>query len=181
MLALEHARSLLNEERALHGGHGSVRRGNKELDEIDRLDKEIERVEKAIKENDKVLTDELKNNEFELQMNIGNKITYGQRIQFKHVISELYLTLNTKKISHEHGCVQLSLTPPNENSWFVLTPSEKIKTMGMAISYLDNFLIQNYIKSLLEKPRFFVHVNTRELLKVGSEAVLEVNASNEKS
>ncbi len=66
MLALEHARSLLNEERALHGGHGSIRRGNKELDEIDRLDREMERVEKAIKENDKVLTDELKNNEFEL-------------------------------------------------------------------------------------------------------------------
>ena len=77
MLALEHARSLLNEERALHGGHGSIRRGNKELDEIDRLDREMERVEKAIKENDKVLTDELKNNEFELQMNIGKKITYG--------------------------------------------------------------------------------------------------------
>lgn len=66
LLALEHARSLLNEERALHSGHGSIRRGNKELDEIDRLDREMERVEKAIKENDKVLTDELKNNEFEL-------------------------------------------------------------------------------------------------------------------
>ena len=51
----------------------------------------------------------------------------------------------------------------------------------MAVSYLDNFLIQNYIKNLLEKPRFFVHVNNRELLKVGKEAVLEVNASNEKS
>jgi hypothetical protein len=77
--------------------------------------------------------------------------------------------------------VSLQLTPPNENSWFVLTPSEKIKSMGQAISYLDNFLIQNYIKSLLEKPRFFIHVNTRELLKVGNEAVLEVNASNEPS
>ncbi len=74
---MEHARSLLNEERALHGGHGQVRRGNKELEEIDRLDKEIERVEKSIIENDKVLTDELKNNEYEFQMNIGKKITYG--------------------------------------------------------------------------------------------------------
>ena len=39
LLSLEHSRSLLDEERALHGGHGGAkRRGNKELEEIDRLD-----------------------------------------------------------------------------------------------------------------------------------------------
>jgi hypothetical protein len=53
--------------------------------------------------------------------------------------------------------------------------------MGQAISFLDNFLIQNFIKNIMEKPRFYIHVNTRELLKFGNEAVLEVNASNEQS
>jgi hypothetical protein len=77
------------------------------LDEIDRLDREIERIEKAIKENDKVLVNEVKNNEYEFKINVGKKITYGQRIQFKHMFSEMYLTINTKKISHEHGCVSV--------------------------------------------------------------------------
>jgi len=57
-----------------------MRRGNKELEEIDRLDSEIERVERAILENDKILVDEVKNNDYEFKMNLGKKILYGQRI-----------------------------------------------------------------------------------------------------
>ena len=88
LLELEHQRSQLNEQKALHRGNGgSLRRGNKELEEIDRLEKEIERIEKAIQENDKVLVDEIKNNEYEFKMNLGKKIIYGQRIQFKHMFS----------------------------------------------------------------------------------------------
>ena len=156
-----------------------MRRGNKELEEIDRLDAEIDRVEKAILENDKVLVDEIKNNDYEFKMNIGKKIIYGQRIQFKHIFSGQYLTINNRKISHEHGCVGVTLSAPNENSWFVLLPSERIKQPGQSISYLDNFYIQNYVKSRLDKPEFFLHVNNRELLKIGNECVCEVNASFE--
>ena len=47
------------------------------------------------------------------------------------------------------------------------------------MSYLDNFYIQNYVKSSLEKPQFYIHVNNRELLKIGEETVCEVNASFE--
>jgi hypothetical protein len=54
-----------------------MRRGNKEIDEIDRLDREIERIEKEIIENDKVLVDEIKNNEYEFKLNLGKKINYG--------------------------------------------------------------------------------------------------------
>jgi hypothetical protein len=125
--------------------------------------------------------DEIKNNEYEFKMNIGKKINYGQRIQFKHMFSGQYLTLNTRKISHEHGCVGVTLSAPNENSWFILLPREKIKQPGQSVSYLDNFFIQNYVKSTLEKPQFYVHVNNRDLLKVGNVSVCEVNASFEPS
>ena len=180
LLELEHQRSQLNEQKALHRGNGgSMRRGNKELEEIDRLDREIERVEKAIIENDKNLVDEIKNNEYEFKMNLGKKIIYGQRIQFKHMFSGSYLTLNMRKISHEHGCVGMTLSAPNENSWFILLPSERIKQPGQSVSYLDNFFMQNYVKSPLEKPQFYVHVNSRELLKIGKECICEVNASFE--
>ena len=47
------------------------------------------------------------------------------------------------------------------------------------MSYLDNFYILNYVKSQLEKPQFYVHVNTRDLLKIGKNSVCEVNASFE--
>lgn len=117
------SRGLLNEEKALKGS----RRGNKALEEIDRLESEIIRIEEALNENSKLLIEERSNNEHEFMMNLGRKISYGQKMQFKHLFSDEYLTLNTKSVAHEHGCINLELASPDENSWFVIMPSEKIR------------------------------------------------------
>lgn len=165
---LEKRKALLNEEKAL-AGKGSTRRGNKELEEIDNLYHDIEKLEQEIHDNEKLLNDEIKNNAYEFQINVGKKITYGQKVQLKHLFSEQYLTLNTKKISHEHGCVSLQLSPANENSWFTIMPSERVKCNGQSISYLDTFNIQNYVLNAYEKPIFYMHVNNSEILKGGED------------
>jgi hypothetical protein len=45
----------------------------------------------------------------------------------RHMFSGLYLTLNARKVSQEYGCIRLQLSLANEDSWFCLAPSEKIK------------------------------------------------------
>lgn len=49
---------------------------------------EIEDLEGLIADNDKRLNEEVKNNAYEFQINIGKKITYGQKIQLKHLFSD---------------------------------------------------------------------------------------------
>ena len=46
-------------------GKGSTRRGNKDFEIIDNLYKEIEELEVEIHENQKLLTEEVKNNAYE--------------------------------------------------------------------------------------------------------------------
>jgi len=82
----------------------------------DLLDEKIKEVEQKHVQIKHRLSEENKNNEYELQMNIGKKVNYGQKIQLKHIFSGQYLTLNTKRISQEHGCVQLKLSSANEHS-----------------------------------------------------------------
>lgn len=73
---LEKERAKVNEESAL-SGKGSTRRGNKELEAIDALHRTIEEVEHDIYENEKLLSEEAKNNAYEFHINVGKKITYG--------------------------------------------------------------------------------------------------------
>ena len=60
-------------------------------------------------------------------------------------------------------------------------PSQKIKRIGESISYQDSFFIENYVTNRLEKPTFYVHINTSEIKENGEESILEVNGSHEAS
>ena len=78
--------------------------------------------------------------------------------------------------------MKLQLSPANENSWFTLTPSEKVKCNGQSISYLDTFYIQNYVLNSFEKPLFYMHVNSANIINDGGEsALMELNGSYEPS
>jgi hypothetical protein len=77
--------------------------------------------------------------------------------------------------------VSLQLSSANENSWFTLTPSEKVKCNGQSISYFDTFYIQNYVLNPFEKPVFYMHVNNADIIKSGEEAVMELNGNYEPS
>eukprot|EP00347_Sterkiella_histriomuscorum_P002968 403366109 len=142
---------------------------------------ELISIQKKIKQNQYNQQEETRNNEYELNMNLGKKITYGQRIQLKHVFSGLYLSLNQKQIANEHGCVAMQLQEQNNSSWFTLRPSQKIREQGQAVSYQDNFYIQNFdYDHQLDKYQFYVHVSADTLAEENIQ-IVEVNGSNEPS
>ena len=99
----------MNEEK-INAMRGGINKNQKESDELKEIIDEIEQIEIALHDNEKRLSEEEKNNAYEFHINLGKKITYGQRIQFKHMFSNQYLTLNAKRISEEHGCVTLVLS-----------------------------------------------------------------------
>lgn len=63
--------------------------------------------------NSVLLQKEKKNNQYELMINLGKKVTYGQNIQLRHMFSDEFLTLTPNKMSSEYGCVSLSLAELN--------------------------------------------------------------------
>lgn len=56
---------------------GGSRRKNKQHDEAVKLDEEIAQIQSELEENEKRLTEEIKNNDYEFNINLGKKITYG--------------------------------------------------------------------------------------------------------
>jgi hypothetical protein len=91
----------LNLEKTIEDNGGEDQVNQKVLQdmkiEIDRLEKEIE-----VNNIKKIEQDE--NNTYEQKLQVGKKLTYGQPVQFKHIFSGKYLTVNFKLMSQEYGC-----------------------------------------------------------------------------
>ena len=66
-------------------------------------------------------------------------MTYGQPIQFKHLFSGKYLTLNMKVMSQEFGCCQMYLSETTDFSWFHIEPTFATNQIGAVINYKDYF------------------------------------------
>ena len=85
---------------------------------------------------------------------------YGQTVQFRHIASGLFLTLETNKLSNEFGCFEIKLLPWNKFSRFKLMPSHnKTKTMSQPVEYEDNFIIEN----IDETTGYYLHWDTADL------------------
>ena len=71
-------------------------------------------------------------------LRVVNKLLYGESIQFKHIASGLYLTLDTSK-SYE-----LTLDQSSKYSVFKIWPvSGKSKQINEPITYEDTFNVKN--------------------------------------
>ena len=92
----------------------------------------------------------------------------------RHVFSGLYLTLNPAKLALEHGCLDLKLAPASEHAWFSVLPSQKIRLMGEAISYNDQFCLRN----LKEVTEYYVHVSHASTQQLSMGKRRAVNASH---
>jgi hypothetical protein len=57
---------------------------------------------------------EVEDNENEQRFHTGNKVLYGQTIQFRHLASGKFLTIDTRKLSLEFGSCELKLSNGNE-------------------------------------------------------------------
>lgn len=125
---------------------------------------------------------ELKANLSEQQLNSGNRLLYGQTVQFRQISSGLFLTLNTKRLSSEYGCFELSLSYCSEYCRFrLLPPEEKTKEFNQPIEYDDSFLV----KSSVESAHYYLHCDSSDLHGASNsergKMVLTVNANNSDS
>lgn len=103
---------------------------------------------------------ELKSNSSEQKFHNGKNLLYGQVIQFRHIASGLFLTLENKKLSSEYGCFELKLSSSNEYSRFKLMPSiAKTKVLSESVEYEDNFIIQN----VEESTGYYIHCDSSDL------------------
>jgi hypothetical protein len=119
--------------------------------------------------------------EVEFKMYLGNVISYGEKIQLRHLLSGYMLTVGNNVFSQEHGCLEVNLTTGNEFSLFKVLPSG-FKQEGERVYYSDRFLLQNTNQST----EYFIHASSvlipSKQLGVNRfpgpfNRVLEVNAS----
>lgn len=85
--------------------------------------------------------EEAAGNDDEFESLSGSLVTYGERIQLRHVHSDTFLTL-TENIAREQGCLKLAFDKQgNEGSWVELQPENKFRQEGERVQYSDHFLV----------------------------------------
>ena len=57
---------------------------------------------------------QMENAKYEMKYRMGNKITYGTKLQLKHLFSDKYLSINMNEMSQEYGCCEIYLSETNE-------------------------------------------------------------------
>lgn len=98
--------------------------------------------------------EEAAGNDDEFESLSGNLVTYGERIQLRHMHSDTFLTL-TQDIAREQGCLKFGLDKQgNEGSWVELQPENKFRQEGERVQYSDRF----QVTIALDKSDYFVHM-----------------------
>ena len=119
--------------------------------------------------------EEEQGNEAEIETTTGQILTYGERIQLRHIHSNCFITIS-RDIANEHGALRVKLDyKGNENSWLEILPANKIRQEGEPVRYIDGFLIT----SKVEKSGYFIHMGVSTLKS--EDKICEVNASEAKS
>ncbi|CAG9333740.1 unnamed protein product [Blepharisma stoltei] len=129
-------------------------------------------------EKDKILeelrqqaNEEMAGNETELELSEGRIVTYGERIQLRHIHSNSFITTSLE-IAKEHGCLKLKLSKNgNEGSWFEIMPGDKLRQEGEMVRYLDGFSLI----SSAERSKYYLHMGVS--LVYSRNSCCELNAS----
>lgn len=111
-------------------------------------------------------------NDAELEMSYGRTVTYGERIQLRHLHSNYFVT-TAMEIAQEHGCLKVILVDGgNEASWIEIIPRNKLRQEGEPIRYIDKFLLCTQLK----KSKY--HFNMAVSTTYNEEMPCELNASD---
>mmetsp|Transcript_1137 Transcript_1137/g.2746 ORF Transcript_1137/g.2746 Transcript_1137/m.2746 type:complete len:3258 (-) Transcript_1137:2504-12277(-) len=125
----------------------------------------LEKLQEQVKE-------ESQGNDAELEISLGRHITFGERIQLRHIHSDAYLTVSLN-IAKENGCLQIELDKVgSEASWFEIMPSNKLRQEGEPVRYSDMFTLSTTV----EKSKYYLHMQVTSLTKRTMNS--EVNASD---
>ena len=82
------------------------------------IKKELEVLDQDLAKVAVLKANQEENNKYNQKLQLGQKITYGQPVQLRHLFSGDYLTLDLKQMSLEYGCCQMYLSETREESWF---------------------------------------------------------------
>lgn len=124
---------------------------------------------------DRKTDDKNAENEAELEISYGRTVTYGERVQLRHLHSNYFMTTSVN-IAKEHGCLKVILTETgNEGSWIEILPCNNLRQEGEPIQYIDKFILS----SRIEKSYYYLHMGISAVYY--DEMISELNASNTKS
>ena len=94
---------------------------------------------KVRKSNDQVVKlktlvdEEHVDNKNEAELTYGKPLTYGERIQLRHIHSNSFVT-TSKEVSKERGCLKVMLDPNgNEGSWLEINSYNHIREDGKLV------------------------------------------------
>ena len=119
--------------------------------------------------------EEIISNEMELELSYGRTITYGERVQLRHLHSNFFLTTSVN-IAKEYGSLKVILVEGgNEGSWIEILPSNKLRQEGEPIRYIDKFILS----SRIEKSNYYMHMGISSIFN--DDMISELNASGTKS
>jgi hypothetical protein len=107
------------------------------------------------------MQEELNGNNAELELSFGRHITFGERIQLRHIHSDSFLTVSLN-IAKENGCLQVELDSiGSESSWFEIMPVNKLRQEGEPVRYSDKFTLSTSV----EKSKYYLHMQVTSLTK----------------
>ncbi|CAG9316900.1 unnamed protein product [Blepharisma stoltei] len=139
------------------------------LQNYKKLKKQDPKVLKRLKEQ---ADEEQKGNEAELDLSYGRKVTYGERIQLRHLHSDCFLTASLE-VARERGCLQVILDHKgSEGSWFEIMPKDKLRQEGEPVKYSDFFKLV----TTMENSTYHLHMAISQIFRQNMEC--ELNASS---
>lgn len=108
----------------------------------------------------------------ELKLSIGKTVTYGERVQLRHLHSMSFISMNSSVMAAEAGCLQIEMNEEsNEISWFEIVATSKLRKEGEFIHYADSM----YFTMMSKKSLYYLHAD--ESSQVASGSRLRINAS----
>lgn len=111
-------------------------------------------------------------NENEAELSYGKVLSFGERIQLRHIHSNSFIT-TSREVSKERGCLQVILDPiGNESSWLELTSCSLIRQDGESIKYSDNFCLTLTV----DNSKYYLHMGAPKSWK--EDVDYELNASS---
>ena len=120
----------------------------------------------------KVAEEEQVDNEDEAEVSYGKPLSFGQRIQLRHIHSNSFIT-TSREVSKERGCLQVVLDPVgNETSWLEVKSCSLIRQDGETIRYSDNFSLN----LVVDQSKYYLHMGVPKSWK--EDLDYELNASS---
>jgi hypothetical protein len=137
------------------------------------MKKEIDLYEKRIIHNNLRRKKDDEDNLYDQTLMLGQKVVYNQPLQFFHLFSKKYLTLNKAEMSQEYGCCALNLRDNTDDSVFTIEPTSSHIMPGQVVNYNDYF----YIRALNHNTPFYLHVFVKPTDEFTNMKIFELNAS----